>query len=181
VTGGLADPMLTLLEFTSRAALGDSQLWEFTSAAIASNSLTLKSLEIMAAVALANNSKAVAGLLLEKLVALALTLPMEQRRGLPIYLRETILLGERDNETLAAFEKAVAILASGAAEFPAEEVQWLVSFSWNSGIRNHRTGNISLAEKWTAKSLGLLSACPQLQSREKQMRSFYDKVLHARR
>jgi hypothetical protein len=170
--------MLILLEFSARIALCDPQLLEFTEQLQSRKILTLQSLEVMAAVAIAHRAKQIASVILRRLVGDAMNLPKEQRSAVPVYLRENILLFDQVNESFEAFQEAIAFASSGAVSFPSDELLWLASFSWNAGVKNG--ANKAWAERWMAKALGLLPACPQLHAKEKQMRAAYDRILLSR-
>ena len=176
---GAADPMLILLEFRALVALDESKSLSFVQKTIYSNTMTIKSLEVMAAIAVSRNAKTAALMILQRLVAVALESPPEQRSLVPVYLRETILLASL-NEAFDYFERAVAVASSGEVFFSPDELHWLTAFSWNAGVDNHRKGDFVWAEKWLAKSIGLLTNCPPLKSREKEMRAVYEQILHER-
>jgi hypothetical protein len=73
-------------------------------------------------------------------------------------------------------EAAEVLSGLGQGEYPAKEVEWLVTSCWNRAVRHIRCSRLEQAADFGKVALGLLEHCPQLQNKKWSMVNELEKI-----
>ncbi|NXP50213.1 TEX11 protein, partial [Heliornis fulica] len=162
------DTLLLLYEFEARSKLNDPTLHNFMESVWEQPQIEVKTLEIIASLAM--ESPARYPVLCKKALKSALNLYRKQTiidavkfsKCLHSLINLCLPTGLTDLDTCVLqeacdyFEDALSVVSSIDA-YPEMEVLWLMTRAWNTGILQYTLGNYSEAEQWCGLGMRFLS------------------------
>ncbi|XP_068813681.1 testis-expressed protein 11 isoform X2 [Struthio camelus] len=183
------DTLLLLYEFEARAKLNDPTLNNFMESVWEQSQIEIKTLEIIASLAM--ESPARYPVLCKKALESALNLHRKQAavdavrfsKCLHSLVNLSLPSGITDldacvlQEVWGYFEDALSIVCSTDA-YPEMEILWLMTRAWNTGILQYSIGKYKEAEQWCGLGMRFLSHLGSLKkSYEGHMIGLYSEVL----
>ncbi|XP_027519037.1 testis-expressed protein 11 isoform X1 [Corapipo altera] len=183
------DTLLLLYEFEARSKLNDPSLHNFMESVWEQPQIEIKTLEIIASLAM--ESPARYPVLCKKALKSALNLHRKQTvidavkfsKCLHSLINISLPTGLTDLETCVLqevwdyFEDALSVVSSTNA-YPEMEILWLMTRAWNTGIFQYTVGKYKEAEQWCGLGMRFLNHLGSLKkSYEGHMIGLYSEVL----
>ncbi|XP_056347085.1 testis-expressed protein 11 [Oenanthe melanoleuca] len=183
------DTLLLLYEFEARSKLNDPTLQNFMESVWEQPQIEIKTLEIIAALAM--ESPARYPVLCKKALKSALNLHRKQAvidaekfsKCLHSLINISLPTGLTDLDTCVLqevwdyFEDALSVISSTDA-YPEMEILWLMTRAWNTGIFQYTVGKYKEAEQWCGLGMRFLNHLGSLKkSYEGHMVGLYSEVL----
>eukprot|EP00919_Chromeraceae_sp_WS-2016_P019741 GHVR01046937.1.p4 GENE.GHVR01046937.1~~GHVR01046937.1.p4 ORF type:complete len:135 (+),score=7.05 GHVR01046937.1:3692-4096(+) len=100
-------------------------------------------------------------------------------------VRELIELSSNKDESAKYFDEAYNLIKEQAQQpsnagsvqcspqWPVDEISWLLSTAWNTGVRFYKMHNFEASEKWLSRGLKYLAVCPNQSHFKEQMSDLY--------
>lgn len=175
--GDKALPLVVLMEFESRVAMGDNTLNVFLCNMANASAIPAKCYLMMALLALQAGSRDAAmqslRFYLGQVADILSRGPGEPIAVFAMALRELVALHGSRDDSLGCFEEVLGLLRNLQwlpQAYPPSELQWLCTVAWGNAVYHSKAGQGGdWVQRWVATALGLLDFCPALAPYRAQM------------